>query len=65
MPAKDVYHSVVRLALEKDSWTITHDPLKLVLGRKKGYVDLGAEKVLAAQRGMRRIAVEIKSFLGT
>ncbi|GAB3497840.1 hypothetical protein GCM10027341_18550 [Spirosoma knui] len=62
MPAKDVYHQVVRTALEKDSWQITHDPLRVVLGRRKGYVDLGAEKLIAAQRGMQKIAVEIKNF---
>jgi hypothetical protein len=28
------------------------------------YVDLGAEQLLAAEKGERRIAVEIKSFLG-
>lgn len=65
MPARDVYHQLVRTALEKESWQITHDPLRLVLGRKKGYVDLGAEKLVAAQLGSRKIAVEIKSFLGS
>ena len=64
MPAKDAYHNIVRAALEKEAWQITHDPLRLVLGRRKGYVDLAAEKLLAAQRGTRKIAVEIKSFLG-
>ncbi|QHV93648.1 element excision factor XisH family protein [Spirosoma endbachense] len=64
MPAKDAYHDIVRTALEKESWQITHDPLRLVLGRRKGYVDLAAEKLLAAQRGTQKIAVEIKSFLG-
>ena len=64
MRAKDVYHTIVRNALEKEFWQITHDPLRLVLGRRKGYVDLAAEKLLAAQRGTHKIAVEIKSFLG-
>lgn len=64
MPARDAYHQLVRMALEKESWQITHDPLRLVLGRRKGYVDLAAEKLLAAQRGTRKIAVEVKSFLG-
>lgn len=64
MPAKDAYHNIVRIALEADDWQITDDPLRVILGRRKGYVDLGAEKLLAAQRGMRKIAVEIKSFLG-
>ena len=65
MPAKDVYHDGVRRALVKDGWTITHDPLTLKWGKKDLYVDLGAEEMLAAEKPGRRIAVEIKSFLGT
>ncbi len=36
----------------------------MLLGRRKGYVDLGAEKLIAAERGIQKIAVEVKSFLG-
>lgn len=36
-----------------------------MLGRRKGYIDLAAEKLLAAQKENEKIAVEIKSFLGT
>lgn len=64
MPAKDLYHDAVKAALVKDGWTITHDPLTLRWGRKDLFVDLGAEKVLAAEKEGRKIAVEIKSFLG-
>lgn len=64
MPARDVYHDQVRQALINDGWKITHDPLRLSWGRKDVYVDLGAERILAAEKGRRRIAVEIKSFLG-
>jgi len=64
MPAKDLYHDVVKAALLKDGWTITHDPLTLRSGKKDLYVDLGAEKLLAAEKGGRRIAVEVKSFVG-
>lgn len=46
----------------KDGWTITHDPLLIRLTKKKLYVDLGAERILAAERGAEKIAVEIKSF---
>ncbi len=63
MPAKDIYHDVVRTALEKDGWAITADPLTLKIGRRSVLVDLGAEKLLAAERAGRKIAVEIKSFL--
>ncbi len=64
MPARDIYHDAVRHALEKDGWTITHDPLRITVGSHEMYVDLGAERLLAAERGELRIAVEVKSFLG-
>lgn len=64
MPAKDTFHDAVKNALEKDGWAITDDPLFLKLGRDKAYVDLGAEKLLTAQKGARKIAVEVKSFIG-
>jgi XisH protein len=64
MPAKDIYHDVVKRALLKDGWTITHDPLRLIWGPQYMYVDLGAERLLAAQKTGQKIAVEIKSFTG-
>ncbi len=63
MGAKDKFHAVVRIALEKDKWQITDDPLLLEVGGTKFEIDLGAEKLLAAERGEEKIAVEIKSFL--
>jgi len=63
MPAKDIYHDDVCIALRKDAWTITDDPLRLRWGKKDYYVDLGAEQVIAAEKPGQRIAVEIKSFL--
>ncbi len=62
MPAKDRYHDTVKTALIKDGWTITHDPLTLRLSTKKLYIDLGAERLIAAERDTRKIAVEVKSF---
>lgn len=59
MPARDIYHQQVREALTKDGWAITHDPLRLSWGRKDVYVDLGAERLLAAEKGTQRIAVEV------
>jgi XisH protein len=63
MPAKDIYHDTVRAALIKDGWTISKDPFKLTFGGRNLYVDLGAEKLFGAEKGDRKIAVEIKSFL--
>ena len=62
MPAFDRYHTQVRVALLKDGWTITDDPLTLEIEERKLYVDFGAERLLAAERGTEKIAVEIKSF---
>jgi hypothetical protein len=64
MPARDRCHQRVRTALVKDGWTITHDPLALKWGGKDLYVDLGAEHLVAAEKGPCRIAVEIRGFLG-
>lgn len=64
MPKRDMYHTAVKQALIKDGWTITHDPLTLSSGVHNLYVDLGAERVLAAERDGEQIAVEIKSFVG-
>jgi len=64
MAVKDIYHDTVKNALIKDGWTITDDPLKLTIGSRYLYVDLGAKKLIAAQKGGQKIAVEIKSFIG-
>jgi XisH protein len=64
MAAKDVFHQQVRQALEKDGWTITADPLSLRWLGTTLQIDLGAERLIAAERGEERIAVEIKTFIG-
>lgn len=63
MSAKDVFHQAVKQALQKEQWVITDDPLKFKFGDVNFQVDLGAERVLAAQKAGEKIAVEIKSFL--
>jgi predicted RecB family endonuclease len=64
MPAKDRYHQSAKNALIKDGWIITHDPLHLKWGKRDMYVDLGAEKLIAAEKAGQRIAVEVKTFAG-
>ncbi len=65
MPAKDIFHDVVKKALVQDKWVITHDPLTLDLRDRQLHIDLGAEKLIAAQKENQQIAVEIKSFVSS
>lgn len=63
--AKDIYHDLVRKALENEGWTITDDPYYFPVGLRKRKVsaDLGAEKYIMAERELQKILVEIKSFI--
>ncbi|OYD94883.1 fatty-acid oxidation protein subunit alpha [Nostoc sp. 'Peltigera membranacea cyanobiont' 210A] len=63
MSARNRFHELVRTALEKDGWIITHDPYHIDLGFVDFYIDLGAELLLAATKDEEKIAVEIKTFL--
>ncbi|MBG1268176.1 XisH family protein [Nostoc sp. WHI] len=63
MSAKHVFHEVVKTALHKDGWQITHDPLTMSLGGVNLSIDLAAQKLIAAEREGQKIAVEVKSFL--
>ena len=60
---RDLFHQAVRKALEKEGWSITHDPLTLQIGGVEMSIDLGAEQMLAAEKEGQKIAVEIKSFV--
>lgn len=63
MSAKDFYHEPFARALLKDGWTITHDPLTIPFDGTDLFVDIGAERLIGAERDGERIAVEIKSFI--
>ena len=66
MSAKDRFHEVVKTALQKDGWRISHDPLTVrIEGIADMYIDLGAQKLIAAEQNGQKIAVEVKSFIGT
>jgi len=65
MPAKDRFHQAVRHALEQEGWIVTHDPLHIELPDIEVYIDLGADRLLAAERESQKMAIEIKTFLGT
>lgn len=60
--ARDKFHYEVKEALEKDGWTITEDPFYLKVGRIPIHIDLGAEKLIAAEKGTQKIVIEIKTF---
>jgi hypothetical protein len=64
MPTADFIHDAVKRALIKDGWTITADPYVIRYEEVRVFADLAAERLLALERGDRKIAVEIKSFLG-
>jgi hypothetical protein len=62
MPQYDLYHNTVKNALIKDGWAITADPFIIEFKGLRLYADLGAEKVLAAEKSGEKIVVEIKVF---
>ncbi|MBD2775621.1 element excision factor XisH family protein [Iningainema tapete] len=64
MPAKDIFHDTVKNALVKDGWLVTDEQFLIRSGGVEIYIDIGAEKIIAAERGSEKIAVEVKSFLG-
>lgn len=63
MSRKDTYHYLVKQALMAEGWTITHDPYVFDSDPQLS-TDLGAERLLAAEKAHEKIAVEIKSFRG-
>jgi hypothetical protein len=64
MPARYIYHDLVKKALIVERWTITADPLHLSYGGRNVYVDLGAKQPIGAEKKGHKIAVEVKSFVG-
>lgn len=62
--ARDLFHEAVKIALEKEGWTVTDDPyvIKNEVFSGKLYIDIGAERLLVAEKGTEKIAVEVKSF---
>ena len=65
MPARDLHHNSLKSALINDGWTVTDDPLHIRFGVSDMYVDLGAERLISAEKGDEKIAAELKSFIGS
>ena len=64
MSRRDNLHLSLRHTLEKDGWKITDDPFSLKIGERDAFIDIGAEKIFTAEKEGRKIAVEVKSFIG-
>lgn len=65
MPKRDSIHDIVRVALEKDGWKITHDPFTIATSDgNEIHIDLAAERIIAAEKDDDKIAVEIKTLVG-
>ena len=51
MPRKDKFHEAVKIALEKEYWNITNDPLFVpTKGGNNFFIDLGAERFMARKK---------------
>jgi XisH protein len=61
--AKDLYHYMVKRALQKEAWFVTDDPYVIETTDVDYEVDLGAEKIIGAEKEGKKIAVEVKSFV--
>jgi hypothetical protein len=59
MAAKDRFHAVVRIALEKEQWQITDDPLRLEVGGTKFEIDLGAQQQCETKK---KLQLRLKLF---
>jgi Holliday junction resolvase-like predicted endonuclease len=47
---KDRFHHIVKSALEKTGWIITHDPYEIRVGEVDFEIDLAAEMLVAAEK---------------
>lgn len=59
--ARDKYHELVRKSLEDEGWLITDDPLYVNTQKRQVKIDLAAERLIGAEKGDQKIAVEIKA----
>lgn len=50
MAARDFFNEAVKNALQKEGWTVTHDHLSIRVGGIGLEIDLGAEKLIAAEK---------------
>jgi hypothetical protein len=56
--AHDIIRDPVKNALIKDGWTITQAPYIIRVKGIQMYADLGAEKVIAAQKTVKKLSLK-------
>ncbi len=58
--AKDIFHDRVRQVLLDDGWRVTHDGYRLMTDLLKDAltVDLGAEGLIAAEKGPEKLRLK-------
>jgi hypothetical protein len=64
MPTQDLYHDIVRDALRKDGWRITHTALQLKARETSSAGELWEGPWLIADKDERKVAVAVDSFVG-
>ena len=62
MAAKDKFHEEVKQALISEQWIVT-ESFQLNFGGNRFEIDFAAERLIFADRGLEKIAIEVKSFL--
>ena len=64
MPTQDLYHDIIRDALRKDGWRITHTALQLKARAESRTRELWEGPWLIADKDERKVAVAVSSFVG-
>ena len=64
MLTQDLYHDIVRDALRKDGWRITHTALQLKARAESRTRELWEGPWLIADKDERKVAVAVSSFVG-
>ena len=60
--ARDKFHQDVKTALESDGWIVTDDPLYMKIGKIPVHIDLGAERIISAEKKWRKNSCRNKNF---
>ena len=61
MSRRDTYHQIVKNALIREGWTITHDPY-MFRSDPELSTDLGAERTIAAEREGKKLLSKSRVF---